>query len=119
MNSRSIANTSQTRATSGSGRRRRWTGFAAVTVTIALVTAPILASSPQDRSRVRVDAPSWVEWVVEQARARFGFDRGAETTLDRASRDARGRHHLTIEPGGDAVPPPPEEDGNGAVPSGG
>lgn len=99
-------------------RRKRWMVRVTMLVFVACLAMPAWsADRPIGASDV---SGTWIGQAVERAHAYWravwhditiswhGAGReGAESI------NAHGRHHLTIEPGGSAVPPPNEGDGPG------
>jgi hypothetical protein len=84
-----------------------------------LVSQAVPAWSLPREGGAPVRIGSWIEQVLGQMVARWPFIGPGATDIPIGTAeasaveriDARQRHHLTIEPGGDALPPPPAEDG--------
>jgi len=100
-----------------SPRKKRWT--VCWMVATWLVSQAVPAWSVSRERGAPAGIGSWIEQVLGQVVGRWAFDGpgAANTTTETTEAlaaeriDARQRHHLTIEPGGDALPPPPDEDG--------
>lgn len=102
-------------------RTVRWTMQVAVLVCLGCLAMP--AWSADHASRTPTESGAWIEHSIERTLAYWrglwhaaASNRpGAAATADGAAEQvrARQRHHLTIEPGGDALPPPTEGDAPG------
>lgn len=104
---------------------RRFTAIAALFAVIALAGAPlgaspVLATPIAERTEASIDQTSWMSRIAARLAALLGWvEASGHTRAERAPGDAQQAHHLTIEPGGDAVPPPIDEDDGNGVPNGG
>jgi|GEM_PF-5626017 len=91
-------------------RRATWCALVALAVALAL---PV-AAAPQGEV-----APTWMQRILTRVVESLRFAAQPPSVPERASWssvNARARHHLAIEPGGEPVPPPP---GDGLPPAGG
>lgn len=94
-----------------------WPGTAAALALLALVAAPLPALAGTGDEALSNET-SWLERLVDSILDRNGLDRRpAVGNENRRSKRGLERHHLTIEPGGEALPPPADES-EGPVPAG-